>query len=122
VLLVEDNEINQKIVLLGLEKRVKQIDVAVHGKEALEMFGPGQYDLILMDIQMPVMDGLVAIKKIREIESTTDRHVHIIAITAYALSGDRESCLAAGADEYISKPFQMEVLIKMMKDLLAGKE
>jgi len=119
ILLVEDNEINQKIVLLSLSKHVNQIDVARNGKEALEMFGLKQYDLILMDIMMPVMDGIVATKKIREIESTGESHIPIIAITANALAGDRENCLAAGVDDYIAKPFSADVLIKMMKNLLA---
>ena len=119
ILLVEDNEINQKIVLLSLSKQVSQIDVASNGKVALEMFGIKQYDLILMDIMMPVMDGIVATKKIREIESTGESHIPIIAITANALAGDRENCLAAGVDDYIAKPFAADVLIKMMKNLLA---
>ena len=83
------------------------------------MFGLKQYDLILMDIMMPVMDGIVATKKIREIESTNDSHIPIISITANALAGDRDNCLAAGADDYIAKPFAADVLIKMMKSLLA---
>ena len=119
VLLVEDNEINQKIVLLSLNRRVREIDVAANGKEALELFGSKQYDMILMDIMMPVMDGLTATKKIREIESTNESHTPIITITANALAGDRDNCLAAGADDYIAKPFQAEVLIKKMKNLLA---
>ena len=119
ILLVEDNKINQKIVLLSLHKQVSQIDVASNGKEALELFGLKQYDLILMDIMMPVMDGIIATKKIREIESTGESHIPIIAITANALAGDRENCLAAGVDDYIAKPFQAEVLIKMMENLLA---
>ncbi|MCK5136530.1 MAG: response regulator [Bacteroidales bacterium] len=119
ILLVEDNEINQKIVLLSLSKKVSQIDVAANGKEALEMFGIKRYDLILMDIMMPVMDGIVATKKIREIESTSDRHVPIIAITANALEGDRDNCMAAGVDDYIAKPIQADALVRMMKNLLA---
>jgi len=119
ILLVEDNEINQKIVLLSLNKKVSQIDVARNGKEALEMFGLKQYDLILMDIMMPVMDGIMATQKIREIESTGDSHTPIIAITANALAGDRENCLAAGVDDYIAKPFQANMLVKMMQNLLA---
>lgn len=119
VLLVEDNEINQKIVLLSLNKKVQQIDVADNGKIALEMFGQKQYDIILMDIMMPVMDGLTATKKIREIESTNKSHIPIITITANALAGDRDNCLAAGADDYISKPFPAEVLVTKMKNLLA---
>lgn len=118
ILLVEDNVINQKIVLLSLSKQVSQIDVASNGKEALEMFGLKQYDLILMDIKMPVMDGIVATKKIREIESTSERHIPIVAVTANALAGDRENCLAAGVDDYIAKPFTTELLIKKMKNWL----
>lgn len=119
ILLVEDNVINQKIVLLSLTNQVNKIDVAANGKEALEMFGLKQYDLILMDIKMPVMDGIVATKKIREIESTSDHHIPIIAVTANALAGDRENCLAAGVDDYIAKPFTTEVLIGKMKNWLA---
>jgi CheY-like chemotaxis protein/signal transduction histidine kinase len=118
ILLVEDNVINQKIVLLSLNKLVNQIDVASNGKLALEMFGTKQYDLILMDIRMPVMDGLLATKKIREIESTGDRHIPIIAVTANALAGDRENCLAAGVDDYIAKPFTTDLLIRKMRRLL----
>jgi CheY-like chemotaxis protein len=118
ILLVEDNEINQKIVLLSLNKLVAGIDVARNGQEAIELFKLKEYDLILMDIMMPVMDGLTATKKIRELEASRDIHIPIIAITANALEGDRENCLAAGVDDYIAKPFQAEVLIQKMKDLL----
>lgn len=118
VLLVEDNLINQKIVLLSLKNLVTHIDVANNGKEALDKFGSTKYDMILMDIQMPIMDGITATKKIREIESGTHSLTPIIAITANALSGDREICLAAGMNDYISKPFQIDVLIQKMKDLL----
>ncbi len=119
ILLVEDNIINQKIVLISLSKAVNHIDVASNGKEALEMFANKKYDLILMDILMPVMDGIMATKKIREIESTGDTHIPIIAVTANALAGDRENCLAGGVDEYIAKPFTTELLIRKMKNLLA---
>jgi len=118
ILLVEDNVINQKIVLLSLNKLVNRIDVASDGKQALEMFGLKQYDLILMDIMMPIMDGIVATQKIREIESTSDRHVPIVAVTANALAGDRENCLAAGVDDYIAKPFTTEMLIRKMRNWL----
>lgn len=119
ILLAEDNVINQKIVLLSLQKMVRQIDVATNGKEALEMFGLKQYDLILMDIMMPVMDGITATKKIREIEATGEHHIPIIAVTANALAGDRENCLAAGVDDYIAKPFTAELMITKMRNLLA---
>ncbi len=118
ILLVEDNQINQKIVMLSLKNMVKTIDVASNGKEALDKFGTSKYDLILMDIQMPVMDGIIAAKKIRDIEASTNTQTPIIAITANALSGDRENCLAVGMDDYISKPFQVDILLQKMKKLL----
>jgi CheY-like chemotaxis protein/signal transduction histidine kinase len=119
VLLVEDNSINQKIVILSLKNKVKSIDVANNGKEALDKFGTTKYDIILMDIQMPVMNGIIATKKIRELELSSNMQTPIIAITANALSGDKEACLAAGMNEYISKPFQVEVLLQKMRNLLS---
>lgn len=118
VLLVEDNPINQKIVLLSLKKMVKNVDVANNGKEALDKFGSTKYDVILMDIQMPVMNGIVTTQKIRSIEKSTNSHTPIIAITANALLGDKEECLAAGMDDYISKPFQIETLVGKMESQL----
>jgi len=118
VLLVEDNLINQKIVLLSLKKAVKSVDVANNGKEALDKFGSAKYDVILMDIQMPIMNGIVTTKKIRSIEKSTNTHTPIIAITANALLGDKEECLAAGMDDYISKPFQIETLLNKMEQQL----
>ena len=119
ILLVEDNAINQKIVILSLKNKVKNIEVANNGKEALDKFGTTKYDIILMDIQMPVMNGIIATKKIRELESSSNTHTPIIAITANALSGDKEACLAAGMNDYISKPFQVEILLKKMQSLLS---
>jgi CheY-like chemotaxis protein len=118
ILLVEDNAINQKIIILSLKNHVKNIDIANNGKDALDKFGTTKYDLILMDIQMPVINGIAATKKIRELEVTTNTQTPIIAITANALSGDKEACLAAGMNDYISKPFQVEVLVNKMKMLL----
>lgn len=118
ILLVEDNSINQKIVLLSLKGKVRNIDLASNGKEALDKFGTTRYDVILMDIQMPVMNGIVATKKIRELEISSNLQTPIIAITANALSGDKEACLAAGMNDYISKPFQVEMLLKKMENLL----
>lgn len=119
ILLVEDNLINQKIVLLSLKKVVKSVEVANNGKEALDKFGSARYDIILMDIQMPIMNGIVTTKKIRSIEKSTNTHTPIIAITANALLGDKEECLAAGMDDYISKPFQIDTLITKMEEQLA---
>lgn len=118
ILLVEDNAINQKIVILSLKNKVKNIEVANNGKEALDKFGTTKYDIILMDIQMPVMNGIIATKKIRELEASSNTHTPIIAITANALSGDKEACLAAGMNEYISKPFQVEILLQKMRNQL----
>jgi len=118
VMYAEDNPINQKIVKLSLQKFVKQIDIARDGKEALDLYGMTKYDFILMDIQMPRMDGITATRKIREIEASTNTHTPIIAITANAMLGDRETCISSGMDEYISKPFQIQTLIQIMQDLL----
>ncbi len=118
ILLVEDNTINQKITLLTLKPLVKNIDTAANGKEALDKFGTSSYDLILMDIQMPVMSGLMAAEKIRALESSTNEHVPIIAITANAMLGDKERCLSSGMDDYISKPFQPAMLIEKIKRFL----
>jgi CheY-like chemotaxis protein len=115
ILLVEDNQINQKITLLTLKPLVNSIDTASNGKEALDKFGTASYDLILMDIQMPVMSGLIAAEKIRDLESSTNTHVPIIAITANAMLGDKEKCISAGIDDYISKPFQPSVLLDKIK-------
>jgi CheY-like chemotaxis protein len=118
ILLVEDNLINQKITLLTLSPLVHSIDTAANGKEALDRFGSSNYDLILMDIQMPVMSGLVASEKIRALESTTNSHVPIIAITANAMIGDKEKCLSAGIDDYISKPFTPSALVEKIKKII----
>lgn len=115
VLLVEDNVINQKITFLTLKPLVKNIDTASNGKEALDKIARSDYDLILMDIQMPVMNGLIAAEKIRALEQSTYSHTPIIAITANAMLGDKEKCLAVGIDEYISKPFQPAALIAIIK-------
>ena len=119
ILIVEDNEINQQIMRLSLIKLVKSVDVAENGKLALDMFGLNRYDIILMDIQMPIMNGITATRKIREIEKSTNTHTPIIAITANAMLGDKETCLSAGIDDYLSKPYQMEDLISKMKSLLS---
>jgi FOG: CheY-like receiver len=118
ILLVEDNLINQKITLLTLKPLVHSIDTASNGKEALDRFGTTNFDLILMDIQMPIMSGLVAAEKIRALESSTNSHVPIIAITANAMIGDKEKCLSAGIDDYISKPFQPAALIEKIKRII----
>jgi CheY-like chemotaxis protein len=118
ILLVEDNPINQRITQLMLEPLVRRIETARNGKEALDMYGTSRYDLILMDVQLPVMNGLVAADKIRGLETSTQVHVPIIAITANAMLGDREQCLAVGMDDYISKPIDPAVLIEKISALV----
>ncbi|MBN2863799.1 MAG: response regulator, partial [Bacteroidales bacterium] len=86
--------------------------------EALDKFGTSDYDIILMDIQMPVMSGLTAAEKIRALESSTNTHIPIIAITANAMLGDREKCISAGIDDYISKPFQPSLLIEKIRKFI----
>lgn len=118
ILLVEDNLINQKITLLTLKPLVSSVDTASNGSEAVEKLKVSGYDLILMDIVMPVMDGIMAAEKIREMEAGSGNHVPIIAITANAMIGDREKCLSAGIDDYISKPFQPAALVEKISQLL----
>lgn len=119
VLIVEDNLINQKVLYLGLKESVNSIDMAHNGKEAVEMFSKSKYDIVLLDIQMPIMDGYKTSRKLRELELVNNIRTPIIAMTANAMDGDREKCLAEGMDEYISKPYQMEYLIKRMEYHLA---
>lgn len=118
LLLVEDNLINQKITLLTLKPLVRKIETASNGKEAIEKLASSDIDLILMDIQMPVMNGIIAAEKIREQEKVSEKRIPIIAITANAMIGDREKCLSAGIDDYISKPFQPAALIEKIKKLI----
>ena len=119
ILLVEDNFSNQQIIILYIKNEVKKIEVAYNGKEALDKFGKAKYDLILMDVQMPIMDGFKATQKIREIEKSTNTHTPIIAVTANAFPEDKERCIASGMDDYISKPFQPEDLIGKIKHHLS---
>ena len=119
ILLVEDNFSNQQIIILYIKNEVKKIEVAYNGKEALDKFGKAKYDLILMDVQMPIMDGFKATQKIREIEKSTSTHTPIIAVTANAFPEDKERCMACGMDDYISKPFQPEDLINKIKHHLS---
>ncbi len=115
ILLVEDNAVNQVLALRLLEKRGHTVAVAGNGKEALAALEKQSFDLVLMDVQMPEMDGFEATIAIREKEKTSGNHVPIIAMTAHAMVGDKERCLEAGMDDYISKPIRPEELNDFLK-------
>jgi CheY-like chemotaxis protein len=108
ILLVEDNELNQKFALAVLRKLGYQIDLAENGLVGLEKFKSNKYDIILMDIQMPEMNGIEATKAIRQIEALEGgrNHIPIIAVTAFALEQDRKNCSDAGMDEFLAKPYK----------------
>jgi len=112
VLLAEDNAINQKLAIRLLEKQGHTVTVANDGREALEAAGKGEFDLILMDVQMPNLSGLEAAEAIRAGERATGKHVPILAMTAHAMKGDEERCLEAGMDGYISKPIQPDHMME----------
>jgi CheY-like chemotaxis protein len=119
VLVAEDNAVNQKVAVRMLEKFGLRADVAADGREAVDLFALCPYDLVLMDCQMPEMDGYEATREIRNHESQ-DRHSVIIAMTAEAMTGARDHCLDAGMDDYIAKPVRMEDLAAILnKSLLA---
>ncbi len=107
--MVEDNEVNQKLITRILQKLGHQVRLAQHGKEAIEMLMERSYDLVLMDCQMPVMDGFEATAEIRSgIHPTINPELIIIAVTANAIQGDRERILAAGMNDYLRKPLEIE--------------
>ena len=108
ILLAEDNTTNQKLALRLLERLGYRAEVAANGLEVLEALHRQEYDVVLMDVQMPEMDGLEATRRIR-LELPERRQPYIIAMTANAMQGDREICLAAGMDEYVSKPIRVEI-------------
>jgi signal transduction histidine kinase/CheY-like chemotaxis protein len=110
VLLAEDNVVNQVLATRLLEKLGCQVALAANGREAVEQFQLGGIDVILMDVQMPEISGFEATAAIRQMEQTTGSHVRIIAMTAFAMEGDRERCLAAGMDGYIAKPIRVDYL------------
>ncbi|MFJ9531480.1 ATP-binding protein [Herbaspirillum sp. NPDC101396] len=116
ILLVEDNLMNQKVAVHQLNFLGYDVDVAVNGREALAMLDRGTYAAVLMDCQMPEMDGFEATRRIRAGEHTSGRHITVIAMTANAMMGDRERCLEAGMDDYLSKP----ILRDRLESVLAG--
>src|SRR6202142_359271 len=122
VLLAEDNVVNQTLAIRLLEKHGHHVVLAVNGREALDALEKEKFDLVLMDVQMPVMDGLEAIRTIRKNEAVGGGHVPIIALTAHAMKGDRERCMEAGADDYMTKPIRTSFLIAAIEQIGASKQ
>jgi signal transduction histidine kinase/CheY-like chemotaxis protein/streptogramin lyase len=117
VLLAEDNAINQKVAVRILERSGHQAEVVGNGEEAMAALEKEQFDMVLMDVQMPKMSGLEAVKAIRNLERGTGRHIPVIAMTASAMKGDQERCLEAGMDDYVSKPIQIDRLLEAIARL-----
>ena len=117
ILVAEDNLINQKVAMMNLKQMGHDVEIAVNGRMAVEMFKAGNYDVILMDLQMPVLDGINATIEIRKIEqdNNVSDPIKIIAITANALSEDRKRCFEVGMNYFMTKPFRAEELIEALK-------
>ena len=121
ILLAEDNVVNQKLATKLLEKMGHSVSVAEDGKKALEAMAQGVFDLVMMDVQMPEMDGFEATRIIRNQEEDTGTHVPIVAMTAHAMKGDREKCLQSGMDGYVSKPIDPQKLYATIENLFRDK-
>ncbi len=117
ILLAEDQLINQRLAVRMLEKRGHSVVVAMDGREALNVLACGPVDLVLMDMQMPEMDGFETTRNIRQLEERTGKHLPVIAMTAFAIKGDRERCLAAGCDDYLTKPIDSLSLYEIVETL-----
>jgi len=121
ILLAEDNAVNQRLASRLLEKRGHSVVVAGNGREALEVLERESFDLVFMDVQMPVMDGLEATAAIRKKEGASGIHLPVVALTAHAMKGDREKCLAGGMDGYLAKPIRPQELDEILKTYLARR-
>ncbi len=117
ILLVEDNIFNQKVAVTLIRREGHSVRVAENGQEALDILEKERFDMILMDVQMPVMDGLEATAEIRKREAITGGHIPIVVLTAHAMPGDRERFLASGADGYVTKPIRLDELWSAIRDL-----
>jgi signal transduction histidine kinase/CheY-like chemotaxis protein len=114
ILIAEDNAVNRQLLVRLLEKKGHRVTIAVDGREAIERFRRGSFDLVMLDVQMPEYSGLEVIEMIREHEKETGRHTPVIALTAHAMTGDRERCIEAGMDDYVPKPLRREELFSVI--------
>ncbi|MCC2670578.1 MAG: sensor hybrid histidine kinase, partial [Armatimonadetes bacterium] len=121
ILLAEDNPINQKLTVRMLERQGHQVTIVDTGVAAISAVGRESFDLVLMDVQMPEMGGLEATAAIRKREQGTGEHVPIVALTAHAMAGDRETCLAAGMDDYVTKPVRAQALCAVVERLVPSR-
>jgi CheY-like chemotaxis protein len=121
VLLAEDNAVNQRLAVRLLEKRGHRVVVAANGLEALAALKKESFELVFMDVQMPEMDGIEATVAIREEEKRSGEHVPVIALTAHAMKGDREKCLAAGMDGYLTKPIRPPELDEVLEEYVKSR-
>ena len=119
ILVVDDDAVMKRVFSVMLQRADFEVDVAEDGLVGVEMWEKGDYDLVLMDVQMPRMNGFEATSAIREKERTRGGHTSIVAITAYALEKDKEECLAAGMDAYMSKPINFKKCIEMIHSIIA---
>jgi CheY-like chemotaxis protein len=120
VLVAEDNPVNQRLIVRLLERAGHRITLASNGREVVARYSAGHYDVILMDVQMPEVDGLEATAQIRALEAAVGRSVPIIALTAHAMAGDREKFLAAGVDAYLPKPIDPPALYAALAAVTKG--
>ena len=121
ILVAEDNAVNQKLITMMLKELGLAADVANDGREAVQRFVAERYSLIIMDVSMPILDGLGATEQILELEKRQNlTHTPIIALTAHAIKGDREKFINAGMDDYLSKPIDMESLRGVVSKFLDG--
>ena len=120
MLVAEDNPVNRRLALRQLEKLGYRAHAVEDGRGRVDAVAGGRYDLVLMDCQMPEMDGFEATRAIRRSEAADGRHVPIVAMTANALEGDREACLAAGMDAYLAKPVQLAALRGVVEQFTNG--
>jgi CheY-like chemotaxis protein len=118
ILIAEDNPVNQRVASRMLQQAGHTVEIASNGRDAVERFSTGAFDMILMDVHMPLLDGFEATARIREIERSRGSRIPVIALTASAMTGDRERCLQAGMDGYLSKPVSRDALLRIIGEFM----